>query len=769
MRIILAITFLISSGLASADGEFAWPGEVEEMAELLNSGNRQEVLSGIEKLSAIDIRQSFPHLSPLIDSLDKNIASAATAAIRQRFSPALTEEIESWLKSPFEERRILALEMLGKTTTSLKRVGRLTTDRSPEVREAAVVSLGNIGDANAVPILIAALKDSKATVRVKAAEALANFAAPNAVLPLLATLRDNSRLVQLAAIETLASMNETSAASALVPLLQDDRNTIRETTIEALGRIGGAAEIQPLIKASGLNAPPDEAFLAYMSLASIAKRVSSTDADTVIRHLVTHLAMSSRKDRAREAILHAGQNAQKVLALGLTGTIPSSPREVVGIMQEISSPEATPHLLLELDRNRVIPISVLLALGKTGDDRAFSALLAEVVAKKSFGRTHAAITALENFPERKEEVATVLLPLIDIKTEEKTLTAALETVKGVKSTSLSKKLAVLLTHPKSTPAMRDKVAHVLGLSGSQEVFDTLVARAIRYRSLPSAQAASNIATSNKTAELWMPEATENESRTLLLRALSSADSPKSKLSPCHKWLRANHRRVRIAAIRCTGGSKHQRSTVYETSLALASLPGHSTRSLLSYLDNKSSIIAAAAAWSLNGSSKPQVAQRLAFATKSNNPLLAINASASLAKRGEIDNETFSRLRRHSSAEVRANALVAGAAVGLVKNNTKLTLSSEIERTVAFRLGLADRPEDKSFVSYSSDSPVKETRHQFISVESSYGKRINTQAVSVLRPDLVTRVYFTDDFGEFLDTKFPMGEFVVFATLGSVAK
>ena len=51
-------------------------------------------------------------------------------------------------------------------------LGRLATDSSSQVRQAAVTALGSIGDSRAARVITAALRDPDKHVRLAAAEAL---------------------------------------------------------------------------------------------------------------------------------------------------------------------------------------------------------------------------------------------------------------------------------------------------------------------------------------------------------------------------------------------------------------------------------------------------------------------------------------------------------------------------------------------------------------------------------------------------------------------
>jgi HEAT repeat protein len=118
------------------------------------------------------------------------------------------------------------------------------------VREAAAKALGRIGDAAAVPGLLAALRDESWQVREAAAEALGEIGAP-AVPGLLAALRDADWQVRRAAAAALREIGDAAAVPGLLAALGDADANVREAAAAALGEIGDAAAVPGLLAALG--------------------------------------------------------------------------------------------------------------------------------------------------------------------------------------------------------------------------------------------------------------------------------------------------------------------------------------------------------------------------------------------------------------------------------------------------------------------------------------------------------------------------------------
>ncbi|MCL6540977.1 MAG: HEAT repeat domain-containing protein [Roseiflexus sp.] len=118
------------------------------------------------------------------------------------------------------------------------------------VRREAARALGEIGDAAAVPGLLAAPRDAKWDVREAAAKALGQIGAP-AVPGLLAALGDADWRVRSAAAAALGEIGDAAAVPGLLAALGDADADVRRAAAEALGEIGDAAAVPGLLAALG--------------------------------------------------------------------------------------------------------------------------------------------------------------------------------------------------------------------------------------------------------------------------------------------------------------------------------------------------------------------------------------------------------------------------------------------------------------------------------------------------------------------------------------
>lgn len=116
-------------------------------------------------------------------------------------------------------------------------VERLTDDPNPNVRGAAAKALGDLGCREALPQLVAALKDME-WVRFTVLEALCRLGDEEAVEPILGLLTDPSPATRRSAIETLGAIGSPRASEALLAHLGKADRDDRAIALVSLLRIG---------------------------------------------------------------------------------------------------------------------------------------------------------------------------------------------------------------------------------------------------------------------------------------------------------------------------------------------------------------------------------------------------------------------------------------------------------------------------------------------------------------------------------------------------
>ncbi len=214
--------------------------------------------AAIRYLSAIKTQGQLALLTPLVDSVDAAVSSAAIRALGASGDPGAVTLLLAKLKDPaFPEPRrndlVLALGDLrnSQAVDPLMAIAR-NTDEDQVRRLYAADSLGKIGDARALPVLKEMFSEPRALVRSYAASALANFSLDDVFPVLVSGLKDENDKVRLQCAKALArTMSEAQAATAVPALAYKARydpvSQVRIQSIQALGAIG-ADSCLPVLK-----------------------------------------------------------------------------------------------------------------------------------------------------------------------------------------------------------------------------------------------------------------------------------------------------------------------------------------------------------------------------------------------------------------------------------------------------------------------------------------------------------------------------------------
>jgi len=215
----------------------------------------------------------------------------------------------------------------------------LQKDKSHRVREAAARSLGQIGDSEAVPVLIAIMqKRSRRSLRlrVQVAEALGKFGNTEAVHALTCALHNpdecperqvSEHEVRRMASEALADISSSTrigsveAMMALVAAVQGDpnpklrgyggANSVRILAIQALGKIGSLEAVVALIAATKFENTSDDFDIQPLRSAALFALEDTGNADAVpalATILLEHKDASMRR-YAASALGKIGSNA----------------------------------------------------------------------------------------------------------------------------------------------------------------------------------------------------------------------------------------------------------------------------------------------------------------------------------------------------------------------------------------------------------------------------------------------------------------------------
>jgi HEAT repeat protein len=182
---------------------------------------------------------------------DPRIRRSACIALALHRDRSTASAVLEATRDPIPTVRMAALEAF-RAIEGEKSIQRLLealrSDPDREVRWQAAAGLEALHSSEAVPHLIAALKDRDSLVRAGAAEALKGIPDPRAVHPLIQALRDRDTTVRRAATEGLGKIGDKAAVPALSRVLFYHDFQTRRRAAEALARIKDPASGPALVR-----------------------------------------------------------------------------------------------------------------------------------------------------------------------------------------------------------------------------------------------------------------------------------------------------------------------------------------------------------------------------------------------------------------------------------------------------------------------------------------------------------------------------------------
>ncbi|NLH51243.1 MAG: PAS domain-containing protein [Bacteroidales bacterium] len=138
-------------------------------------------------------------------------------------------------------------------------LAQLSENGDVQERAAAIITLGRIGSAEAVPILLKALDDEPELI-VLASGALAKIGDRSAFDPLIKLMGHPDPLVRRAVISALNSIGHPRMSEVIPPLIEDSDPLVRESAIKIAGYFGYPSCAQKIIAA--LNDPENNVMAA---------------------------------------------------------------------------------------------------------------------------------------------------------------------------------------------------------------------------------------------------------------------------------------------------------------------------------------------------------------------------------------------------------------------------------------------------------------------------------------------------------------------------
>ncbi|SDN60694.1 HEAT repeat [Desulfonauticus submarinus] len=248
----------------------------EKVLELLKSPNPEEQREGAFEAREMNLREAVPFLVPLLRSENVGVQEAADLALRKiggkEVVGALIELLKDddaalrnqamdilretgkdgiellipYLEDEDRDIRIFVADILGwsdsyKAITPL--CNSLLTDKDPNVRYQAAVSLGLIGHKEAVECLAKALDDEE-WVQFAVIEALVKIRDEDSIHILVERLDSSSELVASMIVEGIGELGFTKAVPLLAKKLEHVPQALKSKIFKALYKLLGKTSFQ---------------------------------------------------------------------------------------------------------------------------------------------------------------------------------------------------------------------------------------------------------------------------------------------------------------------------------------------------------------------------------------------------------------------------------------------------------------------------------------------------------------------------------------------
>jgi HEAT repeat protein len=205
-------------------------------------------VAALEAMAAAGAENVVPLVLPLTASADEEVARTAIALLATRTGDEAEAELIRLIDGRDPARRRWALESLrrsppaGVSPAVASAVGRIVSDRDPELQHLAIEVLGWIGTVDALRILISLTGNAR--LRAAVIDAIAMFS-DSVDAGVLSALRSPEESVRRAMVEALARARHQAAPHLLAAVLEDVSPVVRLEAARALSRLDlGDAERQ---------------------------------------------------------------------------------------------------------------------------------------------------------------------------------------------------------------------------------------------------------------------------------------------------------------------------------------------------------------------------------------------------------------------------------------------------------------------------------------------------------------------------------------------
>ncbi|MDH3978875.1 MAG: HEAT repeat domain-containing protein, partial [Gammaproteobacteria bacterium] len=208
---------------------------------------RTHVINILSGFNRADVAQA---LIRQLNDPNKAIRQAALVSLGELDGPFEVKQICNLLLDPDLEVQNKAVDLLIKMNDpdTMKYLVSVLKDESEYARRSAVEVLNEIADPKSIRHLLTAIEDEDWWVRSRASDALAAIGGRKVMDAVLQLISDDNENVRRAAIEILNQTKDPESVSYLIKALHDEDWWVSERAADALGEIGDPTATPALLE-----------------------------------------------------------------------------------------------------------------------------------------------------------------------------------------------------------------------------------------------------------------------------------------------------------------------------------------------------------------------------------------------------------------------------------------------------------------------------------------------------------------------------------------
>ncbi|HWH70998.1 MAG TPA: HEAT repeat domain-containing protein, partial [Candidatus Sulfotelmatobacter sp.] len=369
---------------------------------------RAAALTGLARTAPAEAKKLIPNA---LNATELQLQSAAITAAREVYGKALSAELLALFPNLNPTGKVLTLRELDASAEN-QVIATVGTDPSETVRLAALETLGRIGSAASVPLLLKSATDSPAPVQKIAASALARVPGVGADALLRKLAGRGDARSRTTAIKALAERNDTASIPTLLKYATESDRSISSAACTALGQLGSDQEVEALVKLALAGTTPE----AETALQSVAARAQNKAA---IAKLLLGLSQTAQPQQMPlvfgTLVMVGGEEALRAVSQAAASNdeeLKDAAIRALANWQEFAATK--PLLIVATDPNtkrvhNVLAVQGIARLVKTADKEPTGARLEAVNAAMSIARRDEEkkllLSAIASIPSAKAAAA----------------------------------------------------------------------------------------------------------------------------------------------------------------------------------------------------------------------------------------------------------------------------------------------------------------------------------------------------------------------------